>query len=294
MLRALAAVDGASVTPSKMMLHRSGDEREVDVVVEHRVDGEVFTQSFEVVDHGRTATVEWVERMLKKHEGLPTDRLCLVSWSGFSAGALRIVEDHRNVVAVTPQATGGSVSLVLYEATLRLERVTFTVVQPSGDVVRVPAASDTGIFDATGAVQGTAWQFGTFIIALPSVGRQFLDRLHRDEQLREARRFEIELPKAELPSPAMWLRADADGTLHEVAHVNLAGSAALGQRPLALDVYKAAAKVSPSPFGHAQTKIGGAQVLVVATMDSELGVKKVAVELSKNGRKARPKSTQAR
>jgi hypothetical protein len=291
MLRTLAAVEGAVVTPSKMLPHMSGGDREVDVVVEHHVDGETFTQSFEVVDHGRPATVEWVERMLKKHEGLPTDRLCLVSWSGFSAGALRIIDGHRDVVAVTPQAEGGSVSLVLYEATLNLERMTFTVVEPSGDEVLVAAASDTAIFDASGAVRGTAWQLGTYIIGQPSIGRQFIDCLHGDERLREARWFEFEIPKTALPPPAMWLRSEADGALHEVAHVKLAGGAVLGQRPLALAVYKAVQKVSPSAFGHAQTKIGAAEMQVVAMMDPELTVTKVAVEPAKAGKKVSAKST---
>ena len=89
----------------------------------------------------------------------------------------------------------------------------------------------------------------------------------------------------------MWLRSEADGTLHEVVHVKLAGSAVLGQRPLALAVYKAVQKVSPSAFGHAQTKIGAAEVQVVAMMDPQLTVTKVAVEPAKAGKKLSAQST---
>ncbi len=55
-----------TVTESKLLRNRvTGYEREVDVVIEGRLDGEPITISVEVIEHNRPASVEWVERMLK-------------------------------------------------------------------------------------------------------------------------------------------------------------------------------------------------------------------------------------
>lgn len=67
---------------------RTGEGREVDVVVEARVTGYPITISIECTDTADPADVTWVEKMLGKHADLATDKLVLISAGGFTAQAL--------------------------------------------------------------------------------------------------------------------------------------------------------------------------------------------------------------
>ncbi len=78
----------ATVTESKELTDLvSGEGREVDVVIEANVAGHTVLVGLECRDWKRPQTVSWVEEMHAKHERLPTDRLVLVSKSGFTEGA---------------------------------------------------------------------------------------------------------------------------------------------------------------------------------------------------------------
>lgn len=85
---------GHEVKESKLLRHHlTGDMREVDVVIRTQVGEHPITISIECMEHGRRAPVTWVEQMAKKHEHLPTNRLVLVSLSGFSQKARRLAAE---------------------------------------------------------------------------------------------------------------------------------------------------------------------------------------------------------
>lgn len=65
----------------------SGEEREIDVVIRKSVAGHDLIISVDCIAHERPATIEWVDRMIGKHQSLPTDVLVLVSESGFTKSA---------------------------------------------------------------------------------------------------------------------------------------------------------------------------------------------------------------
>lgn len=65
----------------------TGRDREVDIVIEGAAAGYPILICIECCDSNRTATVEWVDEMLGKHTNLPTDKLVLVSRSGFTDAA---------------------------------------------------------------------------------------------------------------------------------------------------------------------------------------------------------------
>jgi hypothetical protein len=78
----------ATVRESAMLTDRlTGEQREVDILIESESAGHRLVVSVECVAHSRKATVEWVERMWAKHQTLPTNKLVLVSRSGFTAEA---------------------------------------------------------------------------------------------------------------------------------------------------------------------------------------------------------------
>jgi hypothetical protein len=95
LIERLLADSDARVTESKELTDNIiGKPREVDIVIE-RNDGVrniVIGVECSGDSTSRPATVEWVERMWGKHSSLPTDKLVLVSQSGFTTSAKKKAE----------------------------------------------------------------------------------------------------------------------------------------------------------------------------------------------------------
>ncbi|HYB24457.1 MAG TPA: hypothetical protein VED41_11710 [Solirubrobacteraceae bacterium] len=97
----------ADVEESGFLPHRvTGAMREVDVVIRSRVAGHEVIICAEATSTGRKASVEWVERMVKKHSDLATSRLVLVSDAGFTTDARKQAE-HDQAVALSPEDLTG-------------------------------------------------------------------------------------------------------------------------------------------------------------------------------------------
>lgn len=78
----------ATVTESKFLYDSAADtNREVDIVIELQAGEYPVIIGVECQGRGRVASVEWVEQMAMKHETLPTNKLILVSQSGFTTAA---------------------------------------------------------------------------------------------------------------------------------------------------------------------------------------------------------------
>ena len=65
----------------------AGIKREVDIVLIGEINGHSITIAFEVTGGKRPVDVQWVESMISKHKNLSTDKLILVSSSGFTKSA---------------------------------------------------------------------------------------------------------------------------------------------------------------------------------------------------------------
>jgi Restriction endonuclease len=105
LITVLTQVLGKDVaTPYAMLTDNVlGVGREVDIVVEGEVSDHKVVVGIECRAWKRPQTVEWVEAMYGKHAHLPTDKLVLVSASGFRPNALKLAE-HLNMEAITPAA----------------------------------------------------------------------------------------------------------------------------------------------------------------------------------------------
>lgn len=66
---------------------QTGSQVEVDIVIEAEMATIPMIVGIECTAVARTATVEWVREMYGKHQALPTDKLVLVSESGYSSEA---------------------------------------------------------------------------------------------------------------------------------------------------------------------------------------------------------------
>ena len=76
------------VAESEMLLDpSSGQAREVDLVIRSNFVGYEIVISVECTDRKRPVSVEWVEQICCKHRDLPTQKLVLISKSGYTAAA---------------------------------------------------------------------------------------------------------------------------------------------------------------------------------------------------------------
>lgn len=78
----------------------TGEFREVDVLIKASIADYETRLAVECIDWKRKADVTWVEKMFQKHQNLPTDKLILVSRSGFSSAAIHKAQ-FLNVTALT-------------------------------------------------------------------------------------------------------------------------------------------------------------------------------------------------
>jgi hypothetical protein len=98
---------GATVEESAMLVNRATKRRrEVDVVIRGKQATHDVVVGVEATKGNRMASVEWVERMIGKHQNLPTDKLVLVSQSGFRPQA-REAAAAAGVATFTPEDLAG-------------------------------------------------------------------------------------------------------------------------------------------------------------------------------------------
>lgn len=83
------APSGSLVFESKLLRDvHTGEDREVDIVIEAKVGMHAFLIGIEVIDHGRPASSPWIESIAQKHQDLPINKSIVVSRSGFYQPAL--------------------------------------------------------------------------------------------------------------------------------------------------------------------------------------------------------------
>lgn len=104
----------AIVTESKFLYDREAQkDREVDIVIETEVGGHSIIISIECQGRGRIADIEWVEQMQSKHKSLPTNKLILVSKSGFTEAARTKAKSNDIETMTMGQATRADWNLLV-------------------------------------------------------------------------------------------------------------------------------------------------------------------------------------
>jgi hypothetical protein len=115
--------DKTTVVESAMLEdRRTGEQREVDVLIETEASGHTVRIGVECAARGRRQTVEWVEQINSKHADLPTHHLVLVSESGFTASAVKKAKALGIETIVPSEVTDTSASVLAH----RLTRVRFS------------------------------------------------------------------------------------------------------------------------------------------------------------------------
>ena len=126
--------------------------------------------------------------MLSKHDRMPTNRLVLVSWSGFTAPALAKVESQGGrVVALTPEVIPDATSnfTPFYSEVSTTPESAFIVVRDDdGELLRVTDVPMTLNIYAAPAHDAYLCMLGQIVNRVMNqevVGRELLDQAHESE-----------------------------------------------------------------------------------------------------------------
>lgn len=212
---------------------RTGEEREVDIVIESAVGTYPIRVGIECVDHGRPATVQWVEQMCGKHRDLPTDKLVLVSRSGFCKSALRKAEAYGVEALSLDQASNldwnhaiANLREILVEVVQSRQNIFGLMRDTGGTLQSRPISRDESIFSEDRRVSATAGQLVDQIMLRPDVGRVFLEKMHADQQTTAD--FFIDF---EFPTPAFFMDASGVSKLEGI-RIGLTAERSTTQVPL--------------------------------------------------------------
>jgi hypothetical protein len=261
---------GFSVTESKSLPDTAtGGMREVDIVVEGKVAGDEIIISFEVVDYARPATVEWVERMIGKHRTMPTNRLVLVSWSGFTRAAIaKAQSESGRVQTITPEELpDGSAPTLFLESFVAVPRhVTIRVVDDDGSMLSQEGLPlDLDFYDRDGALQGGFRGVSEGLLADELLRQRLAELAHENEDKASITEFSVE--QDGLAHVGAYVRRVDDGHLFALDGFTLWGSFRVEQVPLTFDVMR----LGETVFAHGKARMLERQALFVATPTSEPG-----------------------
>ena len=255
----------ATVTESELLAdHRHGGTREVDVVLRSTVAGHSIIVSVEATSAARPADVEWVEQMLKKHESLPTNRLVLVSESGFTERALTVANaGAASALSIAEAEVLDWTQIVAKESSLEYQRFDFdpraayAIVVSEGVERRVPLEPATMLLEASGE-KGE--------LAGPVVRRALTDPRFGPAAMQRATEESAELGALEFSTvPPLFVR-DPEGAVMPVdrIHVDYAVRRLTATVPLRHGAWSG----TPVAFGSAKTTHGTVSLTVVESRES--------------------------
>ena len=270
--RNLAGTD-ATVTESKLLADLDdGETREVDVVIEGTVGGEPVIIGIEVMEHSRPVDKPAVERLLRKHERLPTNRLVIVSWSGFYKPALaKVAASTGKALAVTTREVElkQAPRLFVDSFTASAKTIVLVVRAPDGELMRVSVQHGDGIdlHELDGEVIGKVEDLIGVAMHAPVTGRRLAELFHLHESKVDVRGFSLELPSlAQIPDlPPLFVKRAETGVLHEIVAVAVTGEFKGYQSQLDFK----GLLLGDFVFGVGEAKLVGRDVLWVARQISD-------------------------
>ena len=201
--------------------------------------------------------------MIEKHRGLPTSRLFLVSWSGFSrnAKAAASVEPGVVLVPVIAEPSGRLAASLLTEVldiwpnaiSLEVDQFGWTQVNP-----------EVGIWDASGELAGDVNDLLREVSGRPAFTDQLRGHLIQKPNPQEMRLFRVVValkPKVAVqPPPDLCLRRADTQRLHSILRIQVSGHMEFTQTEQPLDL----ALFNETLFAHGRVRIGDKDGLAVA------------------------------
>jgi hypothetical protein len=261
------AQPGVTVTESKMLLDADlGIEREVDIVIEGEFEGEPMVVSVEVIEHSRPASLPWIDEMLGKHRNLPTNRLLLVSKSGFTRNALaRVEREAGRVQALIPEVIEDGGQLAVRR--LFVETISYA---PTGCNLRVRMGRDElavvagapllDVYDVDGNLLGPLSYLVQDTVNLDAVRLRLSFEAFKNPEKDQVRGFSVEVP---IGSLGYHLQRSETGDLHPVEELIIWGDFAALRTEVPLTLTRLGGRV----YGSGEAPIAGRSAVWVGTDD---------------------------
>jgi hypothetical protein len=271
LLESMNAGPGCTVTPSKFLrdIH-SGIEREVDVVVERLVDRETSTWSFEVLAENRRADVQWVDRMIGKHETLPTEKLFLVSWSGFTGGARKQAATKPRVALCTPDIVSGgdgprikTIRVGSIQMTPTETRIGFN--RPDGSKGWIRSEPDIGLYTAAMEPVGPAQQLTEMLLRDPRVGPLARENASVHPERDDLKFFDLYAP---IENANLNLYEQDLVELQHITLIEVLGDFHFEEKRLDMEVRE----LRGQPFAYGTVELAGANAALVTRLDEAFEV----------------------
>lgn len=244
----------AVVTESKMLSNiLTGSPVEVDVVIEAETGGIPLIIGIECKAEARTVTVEWVREMLGKHRDLPTDKLVLVSRSGFTPEAERYAAARRAEAIRLHEAESFNWSKMVADlianpnlriANFEIRVQSWSVTLDESQRQRIlakekPSFTDTsGVFSTEGQSLGTIKQLGVSLLR----DRRIVERIMQGWVKHRKEHFKLTW-NAQVGTQI----SDADGDRYSIKAFVLDGSCEVKSTPLSM---------TPAKYGETQVAYG--------------------------------------
>jgi hypothetical protein len=258
----------------------TGELREVDVVLRAQTAGHEMVLAIEAAGRARRPCVDWVEQMIGKHKNLPTDKVVLVSETGFSkqARALALAEQ---MVPLTPETlasddpVGEIVNAIpsLWPKTISLKPAGARVwVDRPGEGIkwfRAPADLDVVREDGRSIALRDVF-FQLLEANLPRVLAQIglariADDIERFFVLRVGPGWTVKVDSAPQAMYARW--AEGKTELHRIDALEVTGKATIHVSEIAL-THRRLGELDVR-YAYGEGTIGGKPALVVVTEDEE-------------------------
>jgi hypothetical protein len=270
-VRQHTAAQSVTVTESKLLPDSQlGVNREVDIVVEGQFDGERVVTSIEVIEHTRKGDLPWVEQQISKHRHLPTNRLVLISRSGFTKSALRAVTAEGGwVEALQPEIVirdGEPVVKRLYldEFSFKPTTCRMTALRPDGTslVVNMTETPDVNVYDRNGEFLDIVYRLAEEVLKLPWLVRRFSESAHNHPERETLRALVAQVPIAEC---GYYLHDNETNERHLIVAIELTGQFSFAQTELDFNVTQIGDRV----FGSGKGRVLGRESVWVGTTDEE-------------------------
>jgi hypothetical protein len=238
-------------------------------VVERLIDRETSTWSYEVVAPRRPADVEWVEAMIAKHENLPTEKLFLVSWSGFTRGARRQAATNPRVELGTPDLVPGpngprikTIRVGSIQMTPRETRIGF--IRPDGSEGWVRYLPDFALYSQSKKVVGVAQTLTDGLMNDPRVPQLALQNASVNPERDDLKSFDFFSP---IVADLHLYNEDVD-KLQRITLIEVLGDFRFAEKRLDLEVRK----LRGQPFAYGTVKLAEANATLVTRLNEALHI----------------------
>lgn len=204
LLESQLASENVKIEESKLLRDkRSGEPREIDILIQTEINGHSISIAVECTDRTRKAGTPWIEQLKGKYDALPVDKVIAVSKSGFSKPAKKVAKDCKIKLLTLEEAINEDwLKSVKHPWEIKLTTVYFKSINVNYGLSQNLFEKDRdniSVFNKEGENLGTLGEFSKKLLYVPPIRKQLSEELISN--------YDIELknfPKGEEIAKVTW------------------------------------------------------------------------------------------